>query len=88
MIRCSALRVHSATNGLLSGPENMVAIVRVHHFANHRHINRTFSRSQTVNAIEFVRPGHAIRDEVPIIVAHVGNALGFFEPGFAFLQVV
>src|SRR5580704_4583646 len=81
------LRVHSATNGLLSCPENMFSIIRVDHFTNHRHINGTFLRGQPVDAMEFVRPSHAIRNEVPIIVAHVGDALGLFKPGFTFLQV-
>src|SRR5690348_5804261 len=69
------LRMHAATNGLLSCPENMLAIIRVDHFANQRHVNGTFLRSQPVNAIELVGPSNAIRDEVPIIVAHVGDAL-------------
>jgi hypothetical protein len=37
--------------------------------------------------VGFVGPGHAIRIEVPYPVADVGDALGFFKSGFAFLQV-
>src|ERR1700733_2071577 len=79
------VRVHSATNGLLSCPENLLSIVRMDYFANHCDINGTFLRSQPVDAIEFVRPNYPIRIEVPIIVAHVRDALGLFKPGFAFL---
>jgi len=35
----------------------MLSILRVDHFAKHRHINRTFLRVQPVDAMEFVRPG-------------------------------
>src|ERR1700756_2197900 len=81
------LRVHSAANGFLSCPENMFSIIRVDHFTYHRHINGTLLRGQSVDAIEFVRPGHAIRNEIPIVVADVGDALRLFKPGFTFLQV-
>jgi hypothetical protein len=81
------LRVHSATNGLPRCPENMLSVIRMDHFADHCHVNGPFLRSQPIDAIEFVRPSHAIRNEVPIIVAHVGDALGLFKPGFTFLQV-
>src|SRR5258708_12431745 len=81
------LRVHSATNGLPRCPENMLSVIRMDHFADHCHVNGPFLRSQPIDAIEFVRPSHAIRNEVPIIVADVAYALGLFKPGFTFLQV-
>ena len=81
------LRVHSATNGFLSCSENMVAIVTVDHFANHRHVSRTLLRSQPINSIEFVGPDNVNRCEVLIIVAYVSYALGLFKPGFVFFQV-
>src|SRR5579863_3840597 len=80
------LRVYSATYGFLSGPENMLSIIGVNHLPNNRHVNGTFPGSQSVDAVKLVGPSHAIRDEVPIVVAHVRDTLGLFESGFAFLQ--
>lgn len=80
------LCVHSVSHSLVSCPENMLSIIRVDHFANHRHVNGTFMRTQPVDAIKLVGPSHAIRGEVPFIVPHVSDSLGFFKPGFAFLQ--
>ena len=49
------------------------------------HGEGAFLWRQPKDAIVFVRPDHAIRLKVPYPIADMGNALGFFEPGFAFL---
>src|SRR6202023_2656321 len=81
------LRVHSATNSFLSCPETTVSIVSVDHFSDHRHVDGAFLRVQPVDAIKFVGPSHAVRDEVPFVVAYVGDSLSLFESGFVFLQI-
>src|SRR5580704_6931613 len=79
-----SVRAHFAMKGLLSCPEDKLSIFRVDHFANHRHVYGTFLRTQPIDAVQLVGPSHAIRNEVPIIMADVSDALCFFKPGFAF----
>src|ERR1700730_16661897 len=69
---------------LLSCPKNKLAIFGMDHFANQRHVYGTFLRIEPIDAVEFVRPSHSILEEVPVIVANAGDALRFFNPGFAF----
>src|ERR1700730_11874844 len=69
-----------ALESLLSCAENELSIRRVYHFANHRQINGALLRTQSIDAVDFIRPNHPIRNEVPRIMANVGNALGFFKP--------
>src|SRR5580704_783497 len=79
-----SVRAHFAIQGVLSCPEDKLSIFRVDHFANQRHVYGTFLRIEPIDAVEFVRPNHTILGEVPVIVANVGDALGFFKPGVAF----
>jgi hypothetical protein len=81
-IRCSA---SGRTPPRMASPDGL-PIVRVDHFAYCRQVYPTFLRHEPIAAVSFVRPGHAIRIEVPYPVADVGDALGFFKPGLAFLQ--
>src|SRR6266478_6546473 len=75
---------HSPENGLLRYPEDGLSIFRVDHFAYCRQVYRTFLRHEPIDAVSFVRPSYAIGIEVPYPVADMGDALGFFKPGFAF----
>src|ERR1700722_18939057 len=77
---------NSAMKRLLSCSEDAFAIFRVNHFANFRQIDGALPWVQSIDAVDFVRPSHPILNEIPGIVANVRNALGFFEPGVAFLQ--
>src|SRR5229473_7403905 len=77
----------SALKRLLSCAEDKFAIFRVDHFSNLRQIDGAPPRIQPINAVDFVRPNHPILDEVPRIMANVGNALGFFKLRVAFLQL-
>src|SRR5580658_1496213 len=79
-----SVRAHFATEGLLSCPEDKLSIFRVDHFTNYRHIYWALLRTQPIDAVQLVGPSHAIRNEVPVIMADVGDALCFFKPGFAF----
>src|SRR5258708_39724662 len=76
-----------ALKRLLSSAEDRFAILRVHHFTTLRQIDVAPPRIQPINAVDFVRPNHPILDEVPRIMANVGNALGFFKLRVAFLQL-
>src|SRR5258708_5653699 len=75
------------TNGLFRDPKYILSILRVDHFAHCRNVNGSFRWSQPKDAVIFVRIGHVILLEVPYPGAYVGNALGFFERAFAFLQI-
>src|ERR1700732_4037805 len=79
-----SVRAHFAMKGHLSCPEDKLSIFRVDHFANHRPVYGTFLRPQPIDAVQLVGPSHAVRNEVPIIMADMGDALCFFKPGFAF----
>src|ERR1700731_2425963 len=76
-----------AVKGLLSCAKDELSIFHVNHFANLRQIDGALLRIQSVDAIDFVRPNHPILDEVPRVMANIGNALSFFKPGVAFLQL-
>src|SRR5580693_6071409 len=65
---------------LLSCAKNKLAIFGMDHVANQRHVYGALLRTQPIDPVQLVRPDHAILDEVPIIVANVGNALSFFKP--------
>src|SRR5579863_2028045 len=78
---------HAATSGFVSFPKNTLSIVRVDHLADHRHVNRASLRIQSIDAIEFIGPNHATRDEVPFVVPDVSKPLRLFEPGVAFFQL-
>src|SRR6267143_2162224 len=82
-----SIGTHSTKDGLLSYPEDGLPIFRVDHFAYCRQVYRTLLRHKPIDAVSFVRPSHAIGIEVPYPVADMGDALGFFKPGFAFLQL-
>src|ERR1700733_3745562 len=79
--------IHSTANDTFNCLENMLPIVRVHHFADQRHVNGALLWRQSVDAIKFGGPSHAVRDEVPLIVTDLGDTLGLLQPCFAFLKV-
>src|SRR5690242_6625429 len=84
MLSC---RGQTASGGFFGVLKNALAIVGVDHFADHRHVNWTRLRRQSIDAIELVGPGYATCGEVPFVVSDVNQALRLFEPGLAFLQV-
>src|SRR6202035_1366179 len=75
------------TNSLVCCPKHSLSVVRMDRFAHFRYIKGAHLWHQSKDAISFLRPDHLIRLKVPYPVAKMGNALGFFEPSFAFLQI-
>src|SRR5258708_272280 len=75
------------TNSLFCCPKYSLSIIGMDHFAYFRYVNGSRLRHQSKDAGGFLRPDHVIRLKIPYPVAKVGNALGLFEPGFAFLQI-
>jgi hypothetical protein len=78
------VRAHSGTNSLSCGPKHSLTIVGVNHFAYLVQVNEAFLRRQPEDAIGFVGPDYAICIKLPDPVADMGDALGFFKPGFVF----
>src|SRR3984893_5654094 len=84
MLKVSAL---PRTNSFFCCPKYSLSVVRMEHFAYYRYVHGSRLRHQPKDAVGFLRPDHLIGLKIPYPVAKVGNALGFFEPGFAFLQI-
>src|SRR5579863_1605610 len=79
--------VRSALNGFLSGPENVLSIVGVHHRVDQGYVDGATLGLQAIDTIEFVRPNDATGDEVPFVMSNVSQPLGLLKPALAFLQV-
>jgi hypothetical protein len=79
--------VHPVTNSSFRILEHVLSIVRMDQVSYCLQINGIFLRCQPIDATSFIRKYHAICLKIPYPVAEMSNALGFFEPRFAFLQV-
>src|SRR5690242_687174 len=75
------------TDSLFCCPKYNLTIIRMKHLPHYRYVHRTHLGRQPKDAVGFFRPDHLICFKIPYPVAKMGNALGFFEPSFAFLQI-
>src|SRR5579871_3590788 len=75
------------TDSLFSYSKHFVPVIGMHHVPYSRYVKRTRMRHQSKDAKCFIGPDHVIRFEIPNPVADVSNALRFFEPLSAFLQI-
>src|SRR5580658_6004767 len=75
------------TDSLFCCPKYNLSIIRMELFPHDRYVHGAHLWRQSKDAVGFFRPDHLICFKVPYPVAKMGNALCFFEPGFAFSQI-